>query len=117
MKMKVDTAGFTFLLVKDVAAVTDDKGQPRADRNGVAQYQLQVVAMTADEPAEVLTIKVAGRPEGLTVGGPVQLEGLTIQPYSLRGRDGQERSGVSFRAEAVRDGARAAVRRDGQAGS
>ena len=114
MRLPIDTSALAFLLVKDAVPVRDDKGQPRADRNGVPQYQLQVVAMAAEEPAEVITVKVAGEPEGLTVGGPVQLVGLTVQPYSLPGRDGQLRSGVSFRVDAVRDGRTLTAARDGQ---
>jgi hypothetical protein len=119
MRMTVDTTGFTFLLVDEVRPVRDfETKQAKADRDGVPLFQLRLVAMSPGD-AEIISVKVAGEPEGLTVGGPVTVEGLTVQPYTLKGRDGQERSGVAFRAERVRDGARAhaAVRGREQGGS
>ncbi len=111
MKLTVDTTGITFLLVRDAVPVRDwDTKQAKADRDGVPLFSVQLVAMVPGD-AEIITVKVAGQPEGLTVNGPVTVEGLTVQPWTMG-----ERSGVAFRAEAVRDGTRtpASARGGGQ---
>lgn len=102
MKLRVDTQGMTFLLVKDAVPVRDfETKRAKANADGVPLFQVQLVAM-GDGEAEILSVKVPGEPEGLTAGGPVTVEGLTAQAWSVEGK-----SGVAFYAEAVRDGARA----------
>lgn len=113
MKMKVDTSGITFLLIKDAERVKDyETGGAKADRNGVPLYRVQLVAMVPGDAAEVIAVKVPGEPEGLTTGGPVAVEGLTVQPWSMG-----DKHGVAFRAEAIRDGARNLASRSNGAAS
>lgn len=101
VKLKVDTAGMTFLLVKDARPVRDyETKQAKANSDGVPLFSVQLVAM-GDGEAEILSVKVAGQPEGLTAGGPVTVDGLTAQAWSVDGK-----SGVAFHADAIRDGAR-----------
>lgn len=101
MKLRVDTAGMTFLLVRDAVPVRDyETKRAKANADGVPLFQVQLVAM-GDGEAEIVSVKVAGEPEGLTAGGPVTVEGLTAQAWSVEGK-----SGVAFYAESIRDGAR-----------
>ena len=106
MRMKVDTEGLTFLLVKDATPVVDwETKQAKTDEDGVPLYQAQLVAL-GDGAADIINVRLAGRPEGLTVNGFVAIEGLTVQPWQMG-----ERAGLSFRAASIRDGlpARAAT--------
>jgi hypothetical protein len=57
---------------------------------------VQVAAMFQDQ-GEVLAVKVAGEPAGITAGAPVQISGLVAQPWELG-----ERSGISYRAASIR---------------
>jgi hypothetical protein len=63
-------------------------------------WQVDLVAMGNDE-ADIIRVRVAGEPEGLTSGGNVTVAGLVAQPWSMD----NGRSGVSFRADTIRDGA------------
>ncbi len=109
MKLKVDTAGVLFLLVRDAVPVLDwATKEVKADDDGVPLYQVQLVAM-GDGEAEVINVKVVGQPEGLTVNGPVRIEGLTVQPWSMG-----DKHGLAFRAAAIHDGGRI-LARNGQA--
>jgi hypothetical protein len=70
--------------------------QPKADLNGQPLYTVQVAAMY-DDQGEVLAIKVAGPPTGISPGQAVEVAGLVAQPWALG-----ERSGVSYRAASIR---------------
>jgi len=80
--------------------------QPKADPNGQPLYTVQVAAMYADQ-GEVLAVKVAGPPSGISPGQAVEIAGLVAQPWELG-----DRSGVSYRAASVRpaDGAKGGER-------
>jgi hypothetical protein len=69
---------------------------PKADASGLPLFTVQVAAMFQDQ-GEVLPIKVAGEPAGITAGLPVQIAGLVAQPWELG-----ERSGISYRAASIR---------------
>lgn len=100
MRLPIDTTGLIFLLVKDAEPVRDyETKQVKADADGVPLFQVDVVAMGHGE-AEVIRVKVPGEPEGLTVNGPVTVAGLVASAWQMDGR-----SGVSFRADTIRDGA------------
>jgi hypothetical protein len=79
---------------------------PKADANGLPLYTVQVAAMFQDQ-GEVLAVKVAGEPAGISAGLPVQVSGLVAQPWELG-----DRSGVSYRAASIRpvDGAKGGER-------
>jgi hypothetical protein len=101
MRLPIDTTGLMFLLVKDVEPVRDfETKRVKADTDGVPLFQVDLVAMGNGE-ADIIRVKVAGEPEGLTVNGPVTVAGLVAQPWSMD----NGRSGVSFRAESIRDDA------------
>jgi hypothetical protein len=101
MRLPIDTTGLMFLLVKNVEPVRDfETKRVKADTDGVPLFQVDLVAMGNGE-ADIIRVKIAGEPEGLTVNGPVTVAGLVAQPWSMD----NGRSGVSFRAESIRDGA------------
>jgi hypothetical protein len=50
-----------------------------------------------EDQGEVLAVKVAGEPVGIRPGMAVEVAGLVAQPWALG-----ERSGVSYRATAIR---------------
>jgi hypothetical protein len=101
MRLPIDTTGLRFLLVKDAEPVRDfETKRVKADADGVPLWQVELVAMGRDE-ADIIRVKVPGEPEGLTQGGSVTVAGLVAQPWSMD----NGRSGVSFRADAIRDGA------------
>jgi hypothetical protein len=80
--------------------------QAKADAAGLPLYTVQVAAMFGDQ-GEVLAIKVAGEPAGITAGAPVQVSGLVAQPWELG-----DRSGIAYRAASIRptDGAKGGER-------
>ena len=47
----------------------------------------------ADGAAEVISVKVAGEPKGITQGATVKVTGLVATPWTMG-----ERSGVAYRA-------------------
>lgn len=96
MRPPIDTSGMTFLAASPPEQVVKfDTKTPKVDEAGQPIYGLQIVALV-DGGAEVLAVKVAGEPKGITKGGGVSLVGLIAQPWSMDGR-----SGVAFRASKV----------------
>ncbi len=96
MRLPIDTSGLTLLVGMAPEPVVDfESRRPKADENGEPLYQLQIVAL-GSEGAEVITVKVAGEPRGLTPGVPVKVLGLVALPWSMG-----ERSGVSFKAARI----------------
>lgn len=109
MRLPVDTSAMVLVAMAAPEPVVDfTTRQPKADSDGQPLYSVQVAAMY-DDQGEVLAIKVAGHPTGISPGQAVQVAGLVAQPWALG-----ERSGVSYRAssirpmEAVKGGERAA---------
>ncbi len=96
MRLPIDTSGLTLLVGLAPEAVLDfETRRPKADENGEPLFQLQLVAL-GSEGAEVITVKVAGEPRGLTAGVPVKVLGLVALPWSMG-----DRSGVSFKAARI----------------
>lgn len=96
MKLPIDTAGMTFLAAAAPEPAVDyETKSAKVDESGHAIFALQIVALV-DGGAEVLAVKVAGEPKGITQGTTVKLVGLTAQPWSMG-----DRSGVAFRAARI----------------
>jgi hypothetical protein len=84
----VDTRAMTLVAMATPEPVVDfATGKPKADAAGQPLYTVQVAAMFEGQ-GEVLAVKVAGQPAGITPGLPVQVEGLIAQPWELEGRSG-----------------------------
>ena len=97
MKLRIDTTGVSFVCTRTPEQrIAFDTGQAKIDREtGLALYQVQLMALDASG-GDVIAVTVAGNPN-VTVGQPVQVEGLVALPWSQEGR-----SGIAFRADAIR---------------
>ncbi|KZS85600.1 hypothetical protein B4U45_28490 [Mycobacterium persicum] len=96
MKLRIDTAGVTFLCTRIPEQRTNfDTGAPRVDKAaGQTLWQVQLIALDATG-GEVLAVTVVGEPK-VTVGQPVAVAGLVALPWSQDGR-----SGIAYRAETL----------------
>src|ERR1700694_2801184 len=96
MKLRIDTAGGSFICTRTPEPrIAFDSGQPRVDREtGLPLWQVQLMALDASG-GDVIAVTVAGDPN-VTVGQPVQVDGLVALPWSQEGR-----SGIAFRAAAI----------------
>jgi hypothetical protein len=97
MKLRIDTAGVSFVCMRaPEQRIAFDTGQPKVDREtGLPLRQVQLMALDSSG-GDVIAVTVAGDPN-VTVGQPVQVDGLVALPWSQEGR-----SGIAFRAEAIR---------------
>jgi hypothetical protein len=97
VRLPVDAAAMTLVAMAAPEPVVDFATRaPKADANGLPLYTVQVAAMF-QEQGEVLAVKVAGEPAGITAGMAVQITGLVAQPWELG-----ERSGIAYRAASIR---------------
>ena len=97
MKLRIDTAGVSFVCTRaPEPRIAFDTGQAKTDREtGLPLWQVQLMALDASG-GDVIAVTVAGDPN-VTVGQPVQVDGLVALPWSQEGR-----SGIAFRADAIR---------------
>jgi hypothetical protein len=106
MRLPIDTRGMQLICVKDPEPVVDfETRAPRADANGEPLWTVDLLVMAPGTGGEVITVKLAGRPEGLTQGTPLEIEGLVAQPWSMG-----DRSGVSFRATRLKPAGQSAAK-------
>lgn len=96
MKLRIATTGVSFVCTRaPEPRIAFDSGQPKVDRDtGLPLWQVQLMALDASG-GDVIAVTVAGEPN-VTVGQPVQVEGLVALPWSQDGR-----SGTAFRADAI----------------
>jgi len=102
MRLPIDTSRLQFLVVGAAEPVKKfEEGKPReawaprTDENGELLWRAQIVAFR-DGDAEIIKVVVPGDP-GVPAGEMVRVEGMTAQPWEMEGR-----SGMSFRAAAIR---------------
>ena len=97
MKLRIDTAGVSFVCTRaPEQRIAFDTGQAKTDREtGLPLWQVQLMALDTSG-GDVIAVTVAGDPN-VTVGQPVQVDGLVALPWNQG-----ERSGIAFRADAVR---------------
>ena len=97
MKLRIDTAGVSFVCTRaPEPRIAFDTGQAKTDREtGLPLWQVQLMALDTSG-GDVIAVTVAGDPN-VTVGQPVQVEGLVALTWSQEGR-----SGIAFRADAIR---------------
>jgi hypothetical protein len=109
VKLRVDTAALTFLVVAAPVPVRDFESGRAKLEDGVPLFSVRVVAMDPGSgEAEIINVKVPGEPVGLVPGQPVVLRELTAQPWSIG-----DKSGVAFRAIGVEAVTAAAGARNG----
>lgn len=96
MRLPIDTTSMAFISAgiptPDLEFGTETQ---KTDKDGVALYTVAVMAIGDGFP-EVIKVKTAGQPTGISIGTTVRLVGLYAQPYSMG-----DRSGVSFRAASI----------------
>jgi hypothetical protein len=97
MKLRIATDGVSFICTRSAEQrIAFDTGQPKVDREtGLPLWQIQLMALDSSG-GDVIAVTVAGDPN-VTVGQPVQVDGLVALPWSQDGR-----SGTAFRADAIR---------------
>jgi hypothetical protein len=96
VKLPIDTTGMTFLAAGPPEPVLDFESKaPRVDESGAPLHSVQVVALN-DGGAEVIAVKVAGQPKGVTQGSTVKITGLVATPWTMG-----DRSGVAYRADLI----------------
>jgi hypothetical protein len=96
MRLPIDTQHLNFIAVGIPEAVVDfDTKAPRHDPDGRALHSLSIVAI-GGEGADILIVKVAGLPKGITAGSPVRVCSLVATTWQMK-----DRNGVSFRAESI----------------
>ena len=102
MRLPIDTSRLQFLVVGDAEPLKQyEEGKPReawaprVDVNGEVLWRVQLVAL-GDGEAEIIRVAVPGDPK-VAQGEMVRVEGMTAQAWEMEGR-----SGMAFRAQAVR---------------
>ena len=96
MKLKLDITGATFLASKEPEPVLDpNTNVQKLDKEGRSMFLVQLVWLS-ESGAEVLPVKVVGKPVGLVAGTAVKVTALTASPWSMG-----DRNGVSFTAERI----------------
>ena len=97
MKLRIDTAQVSFVCTRaPEPRIAFDTGQAKTDREtGLPLWQVQLMALDASG-GDVIAVTVAGDPN-VTVGQPVQVDGLVALPWNQ-----ESRSGIAFRADAIR---------------
>ena len=97
-RFRLNTTGSTFLVSKDPEPALDYNTQaPKIDKEGRPIYIVQLVKLDEQAGAEVISVKVPGRPIGLSHKTYVNVLGLTASPWSKK--DGN--SGISFEADSI----------------
>ncbi len=96
MKLPIDTTGMTFLAAGPPEPVLDFASKaPKVDESGAPLHSVQLVALN-DGGAEVISVKVAGQPKGVSQGSTVKVAGLVATPWTMG-----DRSGVAYRAALI----------------
>jgi len=108
MRLPVDASRLQALAVSEaepkrefVEGKRKEECAPVTDSNGELVWEIKLVLM-GDGDAEIIKVSVVGDPK-LKQGELVRLEEMTAQPYTIKDdKSGKEKSGVSFRAAAIR---------------
>ncbi|KJF15993.1 hypothetical protein AXFE_31450 [Acidithrix ferrooxidans] len=96
VRLPINTQNMQFIVATLPEAVIDfESKQPRIDSDGQPISAVGLIALGADG-AEILSVKVAGQPKGLTQGSLVKVTGLLATTWQMG-----DRHGVSFRAEGI----------------
>ncbi|KPM53380.1 hypothetical protein ACG83_21915 [Frankia sp. R43] len=98
----VDVTAFTIMLAMGPAAPVmeqDNRGKEsqKANADGELMFQVPIVFGSADGPASVVTVKVAGSAPTVQVGAPVVITGLVGRVWEMGSRHG-----VSFSAKSIK---------------
>jgi hypothetical protein len=102
VRLPIDTSRLQFLVVAAAEPLKQfeegkprEASAPRVDTNGEVLWRVQLVAL-GDGEAEIIRVAVPGDPE-VRQGEMVGVEEMTAQAWEMEGR-----SGMAFRATAIR---------------
>lgn len=96
MNLLIDTSKSAFIAASEPEAVIDQgTSVPKMTPEGQPLFSVQVVMLGGDR-ADVIKVRVAGKPSGVSSGVPIKVDGLMATPWSMG-----DRSGVSFRADRI----------------
>lgn len=97
MRLPIDASTISFLAASEPEPMTEhDSDRPRLDRDGKPLFVIRLVAL-AEGQAEILAVRLAGVPsKGIVQGAALRVRGLSATPWSMA-----ERSGITYRAEAI----------------
>jgi hypothetical protein len=102
MRLPIDTSRLQFLVAVPAEQLLQfEEGKPRhawaprTDANGEILWRIQLVAL-GDGEADIIRVSVPGDPK-LSQGEMVRVDAMTAQAWDMDGR-----SGMAFRANAVR---------------
>jgi hypothetical protein len=97
----VDLSKLTFVCVSPPRPrlVNQDTGEVKVDRQGRTVYQVGLSAADERGRVELLNVNISADPD-VTVGQVVVPVGLVGMPWEQT-RNGQTRSGVSYRADQI----------------
>ena len=97
-RLPIDTTTMGFVAAGVATPVIDFKtGLPKTDENAKPLFAVPVMAMFGGE-AEVIDVKTAEEPKGISPGNPVRLVGLTGLPWFIAE---DQRFGVAYRATRI----------------
>jgi hypothetical protein len=102
---KIDTTGIEYEVAKTTMPKLDMNGAQKIDT--MTKLPVFVVELTAwqgeNEGAETLAVSIASTtPPVLRWREPVEVIDLEIIPWAQKGRNGELRQGVAFRAKEIR---------------
>lgn len=102
MRLPIDTSRLQFLVVAPAEQLRKfEEGKPReqwgprVDANGEVLWRVQLVALGEGE-ADIIRVSVPGDPK-VSQGEMCRVDGMTAQSWEMDGR-----SGMAFRASAIR---------------
>ena len=97
MRFPIDVRSLSFIAGSDPAGVLDMEGRQRTDKaTDQPLWGLDLVALGGRDGAEVWHVRMAGEPKGISMGQPVNVQGLTAMTWEIDGRHG-----VSFRVDGL----------------
>jgi hypothetical protein len=99
MKLPIDTEKVRFLVSRLPMPVMDwDTGQRALSPEGLGYFKVELVAMTEGAGAEVIKVKVAGEPSGLSPQLAVKVTGLQAHAWMNKERAS---SGITYLADCI----------------
>lgn len=103
MEFPVDTRNIKFIVTGDIKPVlVYGTNEPKVDKDGKQLFKIPVLMSgTGGRQDPLTTITLAGNIPAIPNGSIITVTDLMANAWTMKGRDGQYRSGVSFSAKSV----------------
>jgi len=103
MELPIDTNKISIIIIGDILPVfVYGTNELKKDAEGKEVYKVPVLLQnTGSRQDPTTTITVSSDVKNLPKGQRVQATGLTLLTWSLRGKDGNMRNGVTLRAKTL----------------